>query len=132
MHSEESRPDIVVSREDHDHLIELALQALDRAPGAVTLLREMERARVVPAEELPPDAVAMNGRVDFEYDGAHYRDFRLVYPQRANITEGCISVLTPVGAALIGLSKGQSIWWPGSARRVHRLTVLDVVGENAI
>ena len=68
---------------------------------------------------------------DFEYDGARYRDFRLVYPQCANITDGSISVLTPVGAALIGLSKGQSMWWPGSARRIHRLTVLDVKAGGA-
>jgi regulator of nucleoside diphosphate kinase len=123
MHAEPSCPDIIVSHEDHEQLVELALQALDRAPGAVTLLREMERAKVVDAKELPAGAVAMNARVDFEYDGSRYRDFRLVYPQCADIAEGRISVLTPVGAALIGLSEGQSMWWPGSAGRIHRLTV---------
>lgn len=131
MRPEAKRPEIVVSQDDHEQLVELALQALDKTPGAVTLLEEMERAKVVRPEELPAEAVAMNTQLDFEYDGARYRDFRLVYPQCANITDGSISVLTPVGAALIGLSKGQSMWWPGSARRIHRLTVLDVKAGGA-
>lgn len=125
-HEDTARPEIIVSSDDHEQLVELALQALERSPGAATLLREMERAKVVPPEQLPPEVVAMNTRLDFEYDGANYRDFRLVYPSNANITEGSISVLTPVGAALIGLAKGQSMWWPGSSRKIHRLTVLDV------
>lgn len=126
MPHEGTRPDIIVSNEDHEQLVELALQALERSPGAATLLQELERAKVVPASELPPTVVAMNTQLDFEYDGARYRDFKLVYPNCADIAEGSISVLTPVGAALIGLSKGQSMWWPGSSRKIHRLTVLDV------
>lgn len=122
--SVQTRPDIVVGQDEHEELIDLALKGLGRAPGAALLLQEMERAQVV--DTPPPNTLVMNGEVDFEYDGRRYRDFRLVYPQCADFAEGRISVLTPVGAALIGLASGQTMWWPDEDRRIHRLTVLDV------
>ena len=51
----------------------------------------------------------------------------LVYPVDADIAEGRISVMTPVGTALIGLRIGQSITWRDRANKRHMLTVLDVV-----
>lgn len=118
------RPNILVTSEDHTELIALAMRALGRSPGAALLLQEMERAEVV--DYLPAGVLAMNGAVEFEYDGRHYRDFHLVYPQCADFTNGRISVLTPVGAALIGLSEGDTMWWPGEAGEPHRLSVLKV------
>lgn len=127
--STQKRPEIIVSQTDHEELIELALKGLGRAPGAALLLQEMERAKVV--REPPADVVAMNGAVEFEYDGRHYRDFHLVYPNCADFANGRISVLTPVGAALIGVAEGDTIWWPDDMRNVHRLTVLKVGGAPA-
>lgn len=120
----QTRPDIFVTPEDHDELIELALKALGRAPGADLLLEEMKRAKVTDA--VPANALGMNGAVEFEYDGRRYRDFHLVYPHCADFADGRISVLTPVGAALIGLMEGDTIWWPDEAREIHRLTALKV------
>lgn len=120
----QKRPEIIVSQTDHEELIELALKGLGRAPGAALLLQEMERAKVV--REAPANVLAMNGAVEFEYDGRHYRDFHLVYPNCADFANGRISVLTPVGAALIGIAEGDTIWWPDDMRNVHRLTVLKV------
>lgn len=128
--SAKQQPPIVVTQEDHEQLIELALKALGQAPGAATLLEEMERAKVVEAASLPQGVLAMNGVAEFEYDGQVYRDFHLVYPQGADFVNGRISVLTPVGAALIGLSEGQSMWWPGQQGRVHRLTLNRVTGGS--
>jgi regulator of nucleoside diphosphate kinase len=119
--SAQTRPDIFVTSEDHEELSGLALKALGRAPGAALLLQEMERAKVVDA--LPANVLAMNGAVEFEYDGRTYRDFHLVYPNCANFADGRISVLTPVGAALIGLAEGQTIWWPDESGARHCLTV---------
>jgi regulator of nucleoside diphosphate kinase len=121
--SAKKRPDIVVHQEDHEQLIELALKALGQSPGAATLLEEMERAKVVESDALPPNVLAMNDAAEFEYDGQTYRDFHLVWPNCADFVNGRISVLTPVGAALIGLSEGSSMWWPGQQGRVHRLTL---------
>lgn len=122
----QTRPEILVTPHDHDELIGLALKALGRAPGATLLLEEMKRAKVV--EAVPSNVIAMNSAVEFEYDGRRYRDFHLVYPHCADFADGRISVLTPVGAALIGLAEGDTIWWPNEMRDIHRITVLKVNG----
>ncbi len=124
--SQIQRPNIVVTNDDHEVLIDLAHKALGRAPGAAMLLEEMERATLVPTGALPAGVLAMNGAVAFDYDGRAYRDFRLVHPAGADFAAGRISVLTPVGAALIGLSEGQSISWPDQDGSIHRLTVTQV------
>ncbi|MBL8530750.1 MAG: nucleoside diphosphate kinase regulator [Hyphomonadaceae bacterium] len=122
-----NRPDIIVTQNDHEELIALALKALGQAPGAAMLLQEMQRAKVVEPAALPHGVLAMNDRVTFDYDGQTYRDFQLVYPQCADFADGRISVLTPVGAALIGLRDGQSISWPADRQGgAHRLTVKEV------
>ena len=115
------RPQIVVSQQDHEALIDLALRALGRAPGAALLLQEMERATVV--SDPPQHVLAMNGKATFDYDGRLYRDFHLVYPPCADFTAGRISVLTPVGAALIGLAEGKTLSWKDDARVEHSITV---------
>lgn len=120
-----SRPDIVVTPDTHEELIDLALRALGRAPGATLLLQEMQRAKVA-SDDLPEGVLTMNGQVSFEYDGRQYRDFKLVHPSCADFADGRISVLTPVGAALIGLSEGQTMVWPDESRALHRLTVTSV------
>jgi regulator of nucleoside diphosphate kinase len=84
----------------------------------------MERATL--AETAPSNVVAMNSHVDFEYAGRRYRDFRLVYPQCADIADGRISVLTPVGAALIGVAEGATMSWVGQDRDIQSLKVLKV------
>jgi regulator of nucleoside diphosphate kinase len=67
----------------------------------------------------------MGSIVEFSSD-AGQRRVTLVYPVEADIAEGRISILTPIGAALIGLSQGQSIAWTARDGRRHRLTVLEV------
>jgi regulator of nucleoside diphosphate kinase len=121
--SANKHPVLLISRDDHEELIDLALRGLGKAPGATLLLQEMQRARVVDAEALPPHVLAMNDRVEFELDGSTYRDFQLVYPQCANFSEGRISVLTPVGAALIGLAEHDTFAWPDGQRGEHRLKI---------
>jgi regulator of nucleoside diphosphate kinase len=91
------------------------------------LQRELDRAIVVSPEAVPREVVTMNSRVRYvdESTGEH-RLVTIVYPMDADASEGKISVLAPVGAALIGLSIGQAIEWdfPDGIRR--RLRVEDV------
>jgi len=92
------------------------------------LERELDRAAVVSSAAVPPDVVTMNSRVRYmdENDGVQ-RTVSLVYPPYANAAEGKISVLAPVGTALLGLSEGQSIEWDfpdGSRRRLKLEEVL--------
>ena len=120
-------PRIVVSESDYDRLTDLATAALDRLPEtAQELLDEMERAEVVGAPAVPANVVRMGSTVTFQPDGGRKRRVTLVFPAAEDIAESRISVLTPIGTALIGLSEGQSIEWSARDGRRHQLTVLAV------
>lgn len=123
----EPMPRIVVTERDYNRLTSLAAAAEERAPEvAGVLLSEMERAQVVSAHAFPDDVVQMGSTVEFISDAGQERKLTLVYPGDADIAQGRISILTPIGAALIGLSQGQSITWTARDGRQHRLTVLKV------
>lgn len=121
------KPPIVLTRSDCDALARLADSISDRSPElADQVFGELERARVVSDSQLRPDVIRMGSTLRFTTDAGEDRTVALVFPSEANIAEGKVSVLTPIGAALIGLSKGQSIDWTGRDGRVHRLTVESV------
>ena len=120
-------PAIVLGKADHAKLNELASAGLDRMPElAEKLLGELDRARVVEDKKVPEDVVRMGSRVTYRTSDDKEIWVILVYPADANIDEGKISVMTPIGTALIGLRKGQSITWRDRADKRHMLTVLDV------
>jgi len=88
---------------------------------------ELSHARVVDSSELPPDVVTMNSDVRFEdVDTGETFEARLVYPDQADVDRGRVSVLAPVGAALLGLSVGQSIRWPLPRGGTRHLRVVAV------
>jgi regulator of nucleoside diphosphate kinase len=106
----------------------LALQAEHRQPVvAAMLLEEIERAELHEPQTLPDTAVTIGSQVDFIDERTHQlRTVELVLPALANIAEGRISILTPMGAALYGLTAGASIDWPdldGHERRIRILRV---------
>jgi regulator of nucleoside diphosphate kinase len=126
-------PRIVVGEAEEYRLSALATAAslTGKAGAAKTLLAEMERASVVRDADVPPDVVRMQSVVEFEIDGANRRLVRIVYPGEADIDSGRISILTPIGTALIGLSPGQKIPLQGHDGRAHTLAVLSVApGEG--
>lgn len=96
------------------------------ADVAENLMAELERARVVAQSELPADAVRMGSTVSFTTTDGFNRTFQLVYPGEADISSGKVSVLTPIGAALIGLREGQTIPWTARDGRRLSLTVVSV------
>lgn len=123
-------PAITLARSDHERLANLAEALADRdSPTADQLAAELERARVVADDRLAPGTVRMGAVVRFSLDHAAPRTVRLVYPGEADIEQGRVSVLTPVGAALIGLTAGQSIDWIGNDERPHHLHVLEVIAD---
>jgi regulator of nucleoside diphosphate kinase len=121
---EYQRPPIIVAEDEHERLTSLALSALERAPGAVDLIAELSRAKTV--EKLPDHVVSVGSVATFEYDGVIYRKYEIVDPHRADIAQRRISVLTPVGAMLLGLAEGQSIEWVGPDDRPHKVFVEQV------
>ncbi|AZO80892.1 MULTISPECIES: nucleoside diphosphate kinase regulator [unclassified Bosea (in: a-proteobacteria)] len=121
------KPKIIVGEIDHERLTGLATTALERVPEvAEELLAEMDRAKVVAPGKLPADVVRMGSFVTFDSDSAQHRRVQLVYPGEADIEQGRVSVLTPIGAALIGLAAGQSIAWTARDGKKHVLTVTAV------
>ena len=90
------------------------------------LKEKLDRAEVVSPEDLPSGAVTMNSRVLVEdTDCSARRSYELVYPYDADISKGRISVLAPIGAALIGYREGNVIEWqvPAGKKRLRILSV---------
>lgn len=120
-------PEIVLSRQEHRALLLLAMAGTGHtADDSDELLFELERAMVVPDGLVPPDVVRMGSIVSFQ-TADETRTVQLVYPKEADIAQGKVSVLTPIGTALIGLRTGQSITWRTRHDRRQALTVLRVV-----
>ena len=121
-------PSITVSSRDLARLEALIdSPALSRHPAAVALSQELERAQVLPPEQIPAGIVSMHSRVDCVdelLDEKH--SLTLVYPHEADFDKGHVSVLAPVGSALLGLSVGQSIDWVAPGGRQLRLRVTAV------
>ena len=124
-------PQIYLTQDDMDRLLAL----VDAYPGKRfdKLEAELLRAHVVPREKIPPDVVTMNSRVVFENESGERREVTLVYPGRADIDAGRISVLVPIGTALLGLRVGQSIDWegPGGAKQRYRIAAVPYQPEAA-
>ncbi|MDX0190469.1 nucleoside diphosphate kinase regulator [Sinorhizobium meliloti] len=121
------KPTVQMGETDHQRLNKLALAAADRFPKVSDgLLFELERARVVSDTSVPWNVVRMGSTVEYETGTGERRTLALVFPINADISEGKVSILTPIGIALIGLSVGQSIMWTGRDGRLHRLPVISV------
>lgn len=121
------KPAITVSRLDLDRIEAL----LERQPPAqvealAALRGELERATVVEPRDMPKNVVSMNSTVTFKDEASGEQStLTLVYPAAAG-KPGTVSILAPVGSALLGLSKGRHIDWPTPDGRTRRLTVLSV------
>jgi regulator of nucleoside diphosphate kinase len=113
-------PPIVITQSDFGLLRRLA--------GHPRLAAELERAVVIDSRCIAADIVTMNSRVRFEdQNTGERREVTIVFPHEANASTGSISVLTPVGTALLGLAVGQSIVWPFPDGTQHGLCVLKII-----
>jgi regulator of nucleoside diphosphate kinase len=124
-----SRPAITITSSDYDRLDTLlARPQFRQLPAAAALREELERAEVVEPEEMPAGVITMHStaRCLEERGGGKTHELTLVYPSEADGTAGRISILAPMGMALLGLSVGQEIDWPGPSGETLRLKVLDV------
>jgi|SRR6185437_1247989 regulator of nucleoside diphosphate kinase len=122
-------PSIYLTQNDLDRLTDL-LEAYAVGSGGRRfdrLEKELDRAVLVPREQIPNDVVTMNSRVVFvDETTGERREVALVYPAHADIDAGKISILVPVGTALLGLRVGQSIDWELPSGQKRRYRVIDV------
>jgi len=131
MHSDsitEMRPPIAV---DANHIARLsALSSLTSGPMVDVceyLREELDRAHILPTEKLRPDIVNLGSQVEFrDEQTGKIQEIILVYPFDADIARRRVSVLTPVGAALLGLSVNQTISFYTRTGKRRELTVLKV------
>ncbi|HMR91098.1 MAG TPA: GreA/GreB family elongation factor [Chitinophagaceae bacterium] len=80
--------------------------------NAIHFEKELQKADIVEKEDFPADTIRLNSLVRImEMPGGKVRELTLVIPEHANVREGKISLLAPVGTALIGFSKGQQVDW---------------------
>ena len=115
---------ITVAEQDYERLVPL----LKDHP----LLEELGRAIVVPAERMAPEIVRINSHVTYvdESSGVS-RSVELVFPEEADVDQGKVSVLAPVGSALLGLSVGDTIDWPFPNGMERRLKVVSTIPPEA-
>lgn len=120
---------LILSQNDFEKLF-LLINASD-SELAELLGEELGRAKIVADGELPSDVVSMNSKVTFkDLDTQAETTVTLVYPQDANLEEGKISILAPIGSALIGLRVGQDINWPLPSGKNKRLKVTSVLSQS--
>lgn len=126
-------PSITLSAEDYERLSALAYAARKLMPDlADQLADEIGRARVLARGKHPQDSVCMNSEVEFRDDTTgRIQRVALVYPEEADISRRKVSVLTPIGTALVGLQPGQSITWETPHGEMRKLTVLSVRAPEA-
>lgn len=107
------KPAITVSSRDLERLEAVLATLPFDAPARIQLQAELDRAEVVEPAQVPPNVVTMNSIVRFRTGDGEVFERTLVYPRDAQADGGNVSVLAPVGAAMLGLAVGDTIEWPG-------------------
>jgi regulator of nucleoside diphosphate kinase len=135
MQANANLPPITVSSRDLARLEQLLdSPGLRHVPAALALGEELERATVLAPERMPADVVTMNSTVHCvdELSGEHHH-LTLTYPNEADVAHQRVSVLAPVGSALLGLAVGSVIDWqaPGGRDLRVRVTAISYQPEAA-
>jgi regulator of nucleoside diphosphate kinase len=124
-----ARPGIAIAAGDYARLVRLT-EGPGRSDVAEYLSGELTRARIVGDDELAANVVRMGSRVTYcDLANGRTRGITLVYPREADMARNRVSVLTPIGAALIGLRPGHSIDWPTPEGGSGSLSVIDVSND---
>lgn len=118
---------IYITESDWDRL-ERLMSGAGKAPNIAKLRSELDEATVVPSEEIPSDVVTMNSRVSVqELDTGEKSEITLVYPSDADVNRRRISILAPVGAAILGLRVGDEIEWPLPSGKTRTYRIVSVL-----
>ena len=123
---------IYITKPDHERLTKLIEIAREREGDTNReyldrLEEELEKAEVVEQKDIPPDVITMRSTVSLkDLDTGEKMIYWLAFPTEANYDEGKISVLAPVGTAMLGYRRGDVIEWedPSGVRRLKLEAVL--------
>ena len=120
-------PSITVAEEDYNRLSTLLERMAGKSDVADGLEDELSRADLVPLAAMPEGVVTMNSLVRFvDEDAGKEHEMMLVYPHDVGNADHKVSILAPAGAAMLGLSIGDSIEWPMKGRKPIHLKVVSV------
>ena len=121
------QPTIYITEADYERLSAMVGAAVHAPPGAALLRDELDRAVVVRPGELPTGFVKLGSLVRYhDRSNRTARTVQLVLPDAADIDENRISVFSPVGAALLGMTVDQEFLWEPEPGRVRILRILHV------
>lgn len=125
--SDPTPPPLLLSRLDVERIEALLEQPLAQGIDTTALEAELERAEVVEPAQMPADVITMNSTARFldETSGEEH-EMTLVYPRDADGSPHKVSILAPVGSALLGLRVGDSIEWHVPGGRTIRLRALSI------
>ncbi len=123
------KPKIIISETDADRLDRLLSALPDNAfPGQTALEDELARATIVSPQKVPANVVTMNSTVRFRVSSSNEEfTLTLVYPKDVDQSGKTISILAPVGSALLGLSQGDTIEWPLPGKGLVKVHIEEVV-----
>ncbi|WP_291731458.1 nucleoside diphosphate kinase regulator [Leisingera sp. F5] len=126
------QPNIMINADDLAHIEALAEGAFSRNPAlADRLLEELGRARVVPSDQMPQNVIGIGSHVTFRDEATgQERAVTLVYPENADIARQRVSVMAPIGVALLGLAEGAAFHWDTRSHQRRMLTVIRVEGPS--
>lgn len=121
-----ARPAVFISTADLERLIDLLPESvLPTAPGAALLAEEIARAQICAETEMPARVVRIGSTVRYrDLITGRQRAVQVVMPGDADMDLGRISILSPIGAALIGLPEEQTFAWLDAAGEERRIEVL--------
>ena len=123
----EPKPPLLMSRLDVERIESLLETPAAQNVDTSALEAELERATIVEPAQMPPDVITMNSTARFlDETSGEERELTLVFPRDADGSAEKVSILAPVGSALLGLHVGDSIEWPRPGGRTIRLRVLSI------
>ena len=126
------KPRIAIREKDFQVLSRLAELATKAMPDVADYLEhELERARIISGRAASARVIGMGSKVEYlDETTGRVHAVTLVYPAESDIEQGRVSVLTPIGAALLGLSQGQSIEWNTRSGEPRQLTVVALSNDD--
>ena len=117
---------IFITQHDRERLTFMLDEALAGKHRDAAFLKELARelasAETVDSKAVPADVVTMNSRVVVkDVESGETSEYTLVFPEQANVEQGRLSVVSPIGTAILGYSKGNTIAWqtPGGPRQIQ-------------
>jgi regulator of nucleoside diphosphate kinase len=125
---------LVLTKDDYKLLISYLKGRRDKTTfdrrNAEELQTELKRAKLVNTDDFPLDVVKLNSRVKIKAESTgKVMELKLVTPDRADIKRNQISIMAPIGTALIGFRQGQKVKWQVPAGKTT-FTILEVINTN--